>query len=251
MSGAHICSDRRHQFRGFSVNTGSTAWQTRVRACDCDALGHVNNAVWVGYLQEATAAACVRASPAECRLRALAVEYLAPARVSDELIVQAWAARGDNGQTTYGYAVHRPADIKPLLRARMGWSCPRALTESVQPAAQALPGRDQLETELPRSLQVRPDRLGAHCFIWQHTVRHYELDTSGHANPVEILRWLCCRHGGGAAVLAPLKRLRDLWLLGIDYRGRRQEPAPPGSEHHNRPSQHRDHLGETLTASTG
>lgn len=201
------------------MNTGAIAWQTQVRVYECDALGHVNNAVWVSYLEQATSTAWVRCSPAECRLRSLTVEYLAPAYVSDELIVRGWPVAGDEGHMTYGYAVQRRADNELLLRARLSWSCPKVLMESEQPAAEALLGSEQYETALPRPLNPRPDHLGAHSFSWQHTVRHYELDSSGYANPAEILRWLEeAKFAASAAVGWPVARMLAADFVTVQVR---------------------------------
>ena len=49
---------------------------------------------------------------------------------------------------------------------------------------------DPPSLQAPASLRLPPDRLNAHRYRWAHTVCAYELDSSGFANPVHLLRWV-------------------------------------------------------------
>ena len=95
--------------------TGGT-WRTRVRGYECDSLGHVNNAWYLAYLQQATAEVWGGLTPAFWQLRRLAIEYLAPAHGGDELEVAAWPAGAENGGPVCGYEVRRATDSRPLTR---------------------------------------------------------------------------------------------------------------------------------------
>jgi acyl-CoA thioesterase FadM len=73
---------------------------SRVRPRDLDPMGHVNNATYADYLEEALAAAGERAQPAIGGTpRHVRLEYLLPAGPGAELAGEAWpqAAEGGDG----------------------------------------------------------------------------------------------------------------------------------------------------------
>jgi acyl-CoA thioesterase FadM len=74
--------------------------RSRVRPQDLDPMGHVNNAAYVDYLEEALHAACPAAAPAlSATPRRIRLEYLAPAAPSVALLGETWrdAAGGADG----------------------------------------------------------------------------------------------------------------------------------------------------------
>jgi acyl-CoA thioester hydrolase len=168
--------------------SGSMAiWRAQVRVYECDARGHVNNAVYLHYLQQATAEAWASRRASAWELRSLAMEYLAPAYGGDELEVRAWASGLDSTRLVCGYAITRVADDRTVTRARASWAV------SDRQAGAALAGDwPAASPELPvvASLRLPPDRLNAYRYRWRHTVCSYELDASGGANPAQLLRWV-------------------------------------------------------------
>ena len=169
------------------MSGSTTLWRAQVRVYECDALGHVNNAVYLHYLQQATAEAWASLRAFAWELRSLAMEYLAPAYRGDELEVRAWASGLDSTRLACGYAITRAADDRTLMRARATWAVPDwqtggALAGDWPSAPPELPG--------VTSLRLPPDRLNAYRYRWRHTVSSYELDGSGSANPAQLLRWV-------------------------------------------------------------
>jgi acyl-CoA thioester hydrolase len=162
-------------------------WGARVRVYECDALGHVNNAVYLHYLQQATAEAWARHGASAWGLRSLATEYLAPAYSGDDLEVQAWSDGVDGALLACGYNITRPENARTIVRARATWVSPSADAGTPPP-----PDWPAAPAGLARiaPLRLPPDRLNAHRYRWAHTVCAYELDGSGCVNPVQLLRWV-------------------------------------------------------------
>ena len=133
----------------FPRSDNTVAWRTRVHIYELDSLGHVNNANYFPYLQQATGEAWPQA--ARWTLKRLSMEYLAPVLVGVELAIHIWmedfvAA----GWLTLGYAVVGQADSEVRLRARLAWDTggdPDVWTAF--PAADALPGQYQLRPVRP------------------------------------------------------------------------------------------------------
>jgi len=192
-------------------------WRARVRVYECDARGHVNNAVYLHYLQQATAEAWACHGASAWQLRSLATEYLAPAYGGDNLEVQAWSDGVEGAQLACGYNITRPENARPILRARATWASSSA--EASVPLLTDWPsGPAELTRVAP--LRLPADRLNAHRYRWAHKVCAYELDGSGCVNPVQLLRWLeeaklvACTEVGW-----PLERMfaADLMILQIRH----------------------------------
>jgi acyl-CoA thioester hydrolase len=162
-------------------------WRARVRVYECDALGHVNNAVYLHYLQQATAEAWASLGAPTWELRSLAMEYVAPAHSGDELEVAASEDGVEGSRLACRYSIARLDDARTILRARATWAVPGR--EEGQHAALAWPSAP-LELPGVMPLRLSPNRLDSHRYRWVHTVCAYELDGSGCANPVQLLRWV-------------------------------------------------------------
>jgi acyl-CoA thioester hydrolase len=106
-----------------------------VRPADIDALGHVNNVVYLQWVQDVAAAHWQYASTPEMRasVRWVAVrheiDYKAPAFENDGVVattwVEAWTAVTSERHTE----IARPADGKLLARARTVWCAVDAETQ--------------------------------------------------------------------------------------------------------------------------
>jgi acyl-CoA thioesterase FadM len=167
----------------------AATWHTPVRVYECDELGHVNNAWYLAYVQQATAEAWADQVPAFWDLRRLAIDYLSPAVGGDELEVAVFPAGREDGLPACGYLL-RTAGGRAVARARAVWAWLDPQTRRPWTQAVTWPEEAPPEGVLPRSLRLGPDRLGAPGFMWRHRARHYELNSVGHVSPVEILRWL-------------------------------------------------------------
>ena len=163
-------------------NEGMSTWRTRVHIYELDSLGHVNNANYYPYLQQATEEAWPKA--AGWRLKRLSMEYAIPALHGTELAIHSWVEEtGDAGMLTLGYAIERCADQQILLRARLAW-------ESAGYEKMVLSPTD----DLPQGYQLKPARLakewpGGRQFRWRHHVRGYETGRNGEVSACQVLRW--------------------------------------------------------------
>jgi acyl-CoA thioester hydrolase len=123
----------------------------RVRHYEMDALGHVNNAVYLHYLEQAAIEHSTAAGFPDTRTRALGglwvvrthtIEYLRPATAGDVLEVVTWAVAFRGARAWRDYTIYRHAaasdetrglppdgfrapgyepDSEPLVRARTLW----------------------------------------------------------------------------------------------------------------------------------
>jgi acyl-CoA thioester hydrolase len=168
------------------INPVST-WRTRVRLYECDALGHVNNAVYLSYVQQATAEAWASLGAAAWELRMLTMEYMAPAHSGEVLEVKAVAGGFEGDVLICYYDIIRLADMRAILHARASWLPPEQ-EKGLLPAIGWPSGPRELRGVTP--LRLPPDRLQAHRYVWRHTVCSYEIDGSARANPVHLLRWV-------------------------------------------------------------
>ena len=92
------------------------AWDLRVRSYECDMLGHVNNAVYQQYLQEAAIAASAHvgydtawysARGTAWVVRQMSLEYVRPARAGDDLRVSTWISTFSRVRSRREYEIHR------------------------------------------------------------------------------------------------------------------------------------------------
>lgn len=95
---------------------GTRALDLPVRARDLDPVGHVNNAVYLDYLEEAVTAAGDAAATAALPRR-YALEYVGAANAGDGLRASAWPT--DDGWT---HRLQRASDGAVLLRGTLGAS---------------------------------------------------------------------------------------------------------------------------------
>lgn len=164
-----------------------TTWQTRVHIYELDSLGHVNNANYYPYLQQATEEGWPQLAGA--KLKRLSMEYLVPALHGTDLAVHTWQeAAGVPDELALGYVIERIEDQCALLRAQLIWDTAANAATAAMDAA--LPA----SVDLPRDYRVKPLRLtpemaGGRQFCWQHRVRGYETGRDGAVSPAQVLRW--------------------------------------------------------------
>lgn len=195
-------------------------WPTQVHIYECDSLGHVNNAIYLLYLQETTAQAWGQTVAATWQLRHLAMEYLAPALHGDALEVHAWPQGVDvEGRAVAAYAVRRATDGQTLLRARAAWTWLNRQTGAVLTPGSAWPVATPEPGFTMRPLRLPPTGLNSRRFRWHHRVREYEVGPGGVVPPVHLVRWVEeARMAAIAEVGWPLERLLAADAVAVQVR---------------------------------
>lgn len=165
----------------FSMMCAMYSCPIRVRVYECDSIGHVNNAVYVQYLHQATLEAhdIHRLPQIELTPRTLSIEYQTPARYNDELQVRTWQIGVESDCLVCGYQITRVSDSASVVRAVIRWQGLAVLTES---------GAEETPTSL-KPFQVPRDN-GARPFFWKHTVRRYELGAGEIVQLAVYFNWL-------------------------------------------------------------
>jgi len=109
---------------------GAVTWRKRVEWRDIDPLGHLNNAVYFSYTEEAAIAAGERygithASSTQSGLgwavKRSRIEYLLPALAGDELEVLTWLGAVSLASAERHYLIFRSAERELLARAQTLW----------------------------------------------------------------------------------------------------------------------------------
>lgn len=174
-----------------NMTASFSTWRTRARIFEIDSVGHVNNAVYWLYLQEATVAAWAASIPTLGEVSRLHLEYLGEARYGDDLEVLAWPEGSDaEGDALAGYAIRRLADGNIIVRARVAWRWLDAAGRLPQAAASTWPALSPPPGCAIKPPRLLPTSLDSRSFQWLHTVRSYEVERNGHASPVAILCWM-------------------------------------------------------------
>ncbi|MFA6004837.1 MAG: thioesterase family protein [Elusimicrobiota bacterium] len=106
-------------------------YRHRVAAEEIDALGHVNNQVYLAWMIAAAEGHTVAQGwPAE-RFLALGacwvvrrheIDYRASAKLGDEVLVRTWVASVEHVRSERGYEMIRAADGKVLAAAKTMWA---------------------------------------------------------------------------------------------------------------------------------
>ena len=182
---------------GPDLLTGSTTVSPYTHSCpmrwgDMDAQGHINNAAYLDYLQEARVGFLLSASPVLHQLLDSGVlvvnhqvEYLKPVAFSDRpLIVNLWVDALGGSRFSIGYDVYDGDDL--AARARTGL-VPFALASNALRRLTA-EERDLLGRALAPAEPLRPVPKiavrGDH-HRYPLTVRWSDLDSYGHVNNVK------------------------------------------------------------------
>lgn len=172
-----------------------------LRWADLDAQGHVNNVVFVDYLQEARVDLAARGADvvASALLGSQRLEYLAPLLFSFEPVyVDVWASRVGRSSFTLGYEVYRPDPLggrTTYLRASSTLVAFDFRTRSSRPLAEeerAFLASYAEDTEVPeeafgepRHDEPRQDELGHYAV----KVRFSDIDLAGIVNNVKHLEY--------------------------------------------------------------
>lgn len=171
-------------------------YQARVRWADQDAQNHVNNVVYLDYLQEARVDWVLDGPHAELLDHGIAVaaqhvEYLAPAHFGgDGIVIRLWAAHAGGARFTVAYEIcqgdtlvaRATTDCAPV-DARTG--AVRRLTGSERAWLEDWSGPELHFRALPHA-----DWTAGLGYAYPVRVRWSELDPFGHVNNVAFLTFL-------------------------------------------------------------
>jgi acyl-CoA thioester hydrolase len=109
---------------------GAITWERRVEWRDVDPFGHLNNAAYLSYTQEAAIEAglaygVTHASSSEVglgwALKRSRIEYLRPALPDEELQIETWLSSLRQASAVRVYSVTRQSDGEQLARAESHW----------------------------------------------------------------------------------------------------------------------------------
>ncbi len=158
----------------------------RVRRYECDSLGHVNNAIYIQYLDHITdeAFAAWSLDEASWQMQRISAEYLGPAVPRDELEISTWVRTMTAEQLTTDYEMRRVADGASITRAEIGW---RGRDEQV--TTEAMATMQAIDQAVLKPFVI-PAGRAAKPFRWRHVVRRYELNTRGEVSPAVYFNWL-------------------------------------------------------------
>jgi acyl-CoA thioester hydrolase len=175
----------------------------RVRHYELDSFGHVNNAVYVNYMQEAAIEASADAGfgPAwysergtNWVIRKLSVRYLLPARYLDELQVRTWISEVRRATCTREYSITRIGDGAQVARARAQWvyldSTTGKLTRIPAEISERFAPTDEPQEELGIRMQKAEKTVDAFRYVTRRRVQTFELDTLQHVNHAVYLNWI-------------------------------------------------------------
>lgn len=103
----------------------------QVQPDEIDALGHANNVVYVQWLQDAAVQHSIACGwPPQRHLelgagwvvRSHYIEYLAPARLGDKIVVQTWVVDFKKATSRRRYRIYRASDGQLLAQAETLWA---------------------------------------------------------------------------------------------------------------------------------
>jgi acyl-CoA thioester hydrolase len=174
----------------------------RVRHYELDSFGHVNNAVYVNYMQESAIEASADAGfgplwyaeqGTAWVIRKLSIRYLQPARYRDELEVRTWVSDVRRATSTREYVITRVNDNARVARARVQWVYLDARTGRLARLPPEIAGRFQPTgdaEELGIRIQKGERTEEAFRYRTRRRVQTFELDTLQHVNHAVYLNWI-------------------------------------------------------------
>ncbi len=172
----------------------------QVRHYECDAHGHLNNANYVRYMEEAAFEATADAGYPQERYLALGclwlareteIEFLRPLRYRDIVQVTTWVEDFRRVRSRRRYDFHRPGEAEPVARAVTDWVFLEAATgrpATVPPeliAAFWPDGTPPPAAPRPRFPPPPPPPPGV--FTLRKRVEWRDIDTAGHMNNAAYL----------------------------------------------------------------
>lgn len=203
----------------------------RVRHYECDAYGHVNNANYLRYMEEAAFRASTAAGygpeayAAMNRrwwIRETEIEYLKPLRYGDTVTITTWVADMRHVRSRRAYELRRAQDNELVARAWTEWVFRDGTT------GRPVPIPDELRRTfgvggLPEGLSAgrfpTPPPPPPGVFVARRRVEWRDLDTEGHVNNANYLSYIeDCAIQVARAFGWPVRRM---WEAGFAVIARR------------------------------
>ncbi len=176
-------------------------WQFEVRGYELDSFGHVNNAVYNNYMEEAASRASADAGFSRAWyfenhrawvIRRLTVQYLASLTYGDRVEMKTWVSDFHRTYSHREYELRRLADGQPVLRGRARWAYvdldtirPTRLPVEFEAAFDPSGQLDEFDIHLKRATAFEDNP----AFVSTRRVQRYELDGAGHVNNAVYLNW--------------------------------------------------------------
>ncbi|MCL5995329.1 MAG: acyl-CoA thioesterase [Chloroflexi bacterium] len=193
----------------------------RVRYSECDALGHVNNAHYLRYMQEAAFDASAAAGYGLDRYalmkrlwlaRQTEIEYLHPLRYGDKVIVKTWVADFRRVSSRRNYELRLAGTDEPVARAYTDWAFIDSETGRpalIPPEAidSFFPGEDPPAAASRERFPAAPPPPPG-VFTVRRRVAWHDIDTAGYVNnPVYLTYAEDCGMNAIAAHRWPISRM--------------------------------------------
>ncbi len=177
----------------------------QVRPGDCDSFGHVNNAVYIDYLQQALAATLSGLGLADDWLpggehlwqaRSLTADYRYASLLGEELDAFLWLVEPDPSQPVLGCEIRSRApdasgahQVKVRLRSR--WQRLHRATGAPAPLhPDRLAGFPTAAGSQPKAFELPPCEANVRSYAWQHDAMRCEWDPFGYIQLPALYRWL-------------------------------------------------------------
>lgn len=193
----------------------------RVRAYECDAFGHLNNAVYLQYLQQVTLDALSSNSGGDgfWDVRRLSIEYRGQALYGDELQIAAWAIEASELYLLLGYRATRRADGAPIAHARIEWHYRDLATRTLRHLPRADLAAPVASSSAPLKPFVKPQDNGSRPHHWRHAVCFYELDATNRVGLAVYFQWIeASFFHATSSVGWTLEKMRDENFVSLQYR---------------------------------
>ena len=173
-----------------------------VRRYEVDRFNVVHDYIYQQYLEEAAIQASAAAGfdmawyderGTVWVVRELAIEYLYPAMLDDELEFHTWLADVRRVRSHREYEIYRRRDHRLLVRAECDWvyidrKTLWPLRVPAEPIA-LLAANTRYAVPRARPVPALPPDMPALEFVSQHRVQRHEVDGMGHVNNAMYVNW--------------------------------------------------------------
>lgn len=176
----------------------------QVRVGDCDQFGHVNNAVYVGLVQQALAEVVSTAGLGAdlqpdgdywWQLRSLTADYRKPAHWGHALAAHVWLVDSTSTTCSVGCDIRREDagsgnQEQLLFRSLSTWArCTRGSGIAASLPDQVMAALQGDAATPPRAVVLPEDPPEVRHFHWDHTVMRCEVGPSDQAHPQALFQW--------------------------------------------------------------
>lgn len=177
----------------------------QVRPGDCDSFGHVNNAVYVGFMQQALASTLSGLGLAAdwqpegehfWQARSLCADYRYATRLGEPLEAQIWLEVANPVQPVFGCEIRTTPEgsggaQQVKVRTRSTWV--RLTREGAEPTpvpAHILSALPTQAGSAPKPFAAPPDSAQVRTYVWLHHSMRSESDPFGFVHLPAIYHWL-------------------------------------------------------------